>query len=215
VAADASQVTRRRYGAALEQALLDAAWDELRDSGYAGFTIDAVARRAGTSRPVLYRRWPNRARLVLAAIRAHAPSLQLEDFPDTGQLRGDLLAELRLLRDRYDRIGPETMNGLATEVDQGPADALETYSAVTEAIVARAAGRGEIGPHPVPAHVLAVPHAILRHELAIRRHRPTDAELGRIVDDIALPAIQHASRHPAPVSPDEAEQHGPALLPER
>jgi AcrR family transcriptional regulator len=69
VPADASHVTRRRYGAALERALLGAAWEELRESGYAGFTIDAVARRAGTSRPVLYRRWPNRAQLVLAGER--------------------------------------------------------------------------------------------------------------------------------------------------
>jgi AcrR family transcriptional regulator len=202
VLARAGQVPRRRrYGAVLEQALLDAAWDELRETGYAGFTVDAVARRAGTSRPVLYRRWPSRARLVLAAVRAHAPSLQLEDFPDTGRLRGDLLAELRLLRDRYDRIGPEIMTGLATELDQLPADGLEVYSGITEAIVARAASRREIGPHPVPAHVLAVPHAMLRHEVAIRRHRPTDTELARIVDDIALPAIRHASNHPSPAQP--------------
>jgi len=68
---------RRRYGAALEEALLDAAWDELGEIGYAGFTVDAVARRAGTSRPVLYRRWPSRARLVLAAserMRRHCSS---------------------------------------------------------------------------------------------------------------------------------------------
>jgi hypothetical protein len=44
------------------------------------------------------------------------PSLRPGDFPDTGQLRGDLLAELRLMRDRYYRIGPEIMNGLASEL---------------------------------------------------------------------------------------------------
>jgi AcrR family transcriptional regulator len=199
VPADTDHVIhRRRRGAALEEALLDAAWDELCEVGYASFTVDGVARRAGTSRPVLYRRWPNRAQLVLAAIRAHVPSLPPEDFPDTGQLRGDLLAELTLMRDRYYRIGPEIMNGLASELAQLPADVLDALLPITAAIVARAADRGEIGMHPVPAHVLAVPQALLRHELGLLHHRPTDAELARIVDDVTIPAIQHASHHLRP-----------------
>ena len=61
-------------------------------------------------------------------------------------------------------------------------------------IVARAASRGEIGPQPVPPHVLAARHALLRYELALRHHVPTDAELARIVDDITIPAIQPAQR---------------------
>ena len=59
----------RRRGEALESALLDAAWDELQAAGYAGLTFEAVADRAGTSRAVLYRRWRNRADLVVAAAR--------------------------------------------------------------------------------------------------------------------------------------------------
>jgi AcrR family transcriptional regulator len=202
VSADTDRVIRRRRrGAALEEAILDAAWDELRAVGYASFTVDAVARRAGTSRPVLYRRWPNRAQLVLAAIRAHVPSLRPEDFPDTGQLRGDLLAELRLMRDRYYQVGPEIMNGLASELDHLPADVLEILLPITAAIVARAAGRGEIGTHLVPAHVLAVPQALLRHELGLLHRRPTDADLARIVDDITIPALQHASHNRGPSQP--------------
>jgi AcrR family transcriptional regulator len=191
-------IRRRRRGPALEEALLEAAWDELHAAGYASFTIDAVARRAGTSRPVLYRRWPNRAQLVLAAIRAHVPSLRPADFPDTGQLRGDLIAELRVMRDRYYSVGPEIMNGLASELDHLPPDVLDVLLPVTSAIVARAASRGEIGTHPVPAHVLVVPQALLRHDLGLLHHRPTDAELAQIVDDITIPAIQHASRNRGP-----------------
>jgi AcrR family transcriptional regulator len=191
---------RRRYGAALERALLDAAWDELHETGYVGFTMDAVASRAGTSRPVLYRRWPNRAQLVLAAVRAHVPPLRAGDFPDTGQLRSDLLADLRLRRSRYESIRPDIMNGLASELDQPPSGAPDV-SANIAAAVARAAGRDEIGPHPVPAHILDVPHALLRHELAIRHHRPTDAELAQIIDDITIPAIQRASHHPGHSEP--------------
>jgi hypothetical protein len=59
---------RRRRGPALEEALLDAAWTELTERGYDDMTIDAVAVRAGTSRAVLYRRWPNKQELVLATL---------------------------------------------------------------------------------------------------------------------------------------------------
>ena len=65
---------RRRRGDVLERALLDAAWAELEDSGYDDLTIDAVAQRAGTSRAVLYRRWPNKQDLMLAAL-AHQVKL--------------------------------------------------------------------------------------------------------------------------------------------
>jgi AcrR family transcriptional regulator len=51
---------RRRRGTALEDAILDAAWTELIEHGYANLTLESVAKRSGTSRPVLARRWPNR-----------------------------------------------------------------------------------------------------------------------------------------------------------
>ena len=60
---------RRRRGSELEGALLDAAWEELQANGYAGLTYDAVAARAGTSKPALYRRWPTKADLVVATMR--------------------------------------------------------------------------------------------------------------------------------------------------
>jgi AcrR family transcriptional regulator len=72
--------------AALDAALLEAAWDELGEVGYPGFTLDGVAARAGTSRPVLARRWPNRAELVIAAMRHHAPSAVIERAVERGEI---------------------------------------------------------------------------------------------------------------------------------
>lgn len=182
----------RRRGAELEAALLDAAWDELQAVGYADFTIDAVAHRAHTSRPVLYRRWPSRARLAHAAVRAHLPPLTGE-IPDTGALRTDILATLRQLRDRFERVGPAIMAGLATELDELPSDVLAIVPDVLATHLDRAVRRGEIGTRPVPPHVLAVPSALLRHDLVLRRHRPDDADLARLVDDVVLPAVRHAA----------------------
>ena len=73
------QKPQRRRGAALEEALLDAAWSELSERGYDDMTIDAVAVRAGTSRAVLYRRWPNKQELVLAAL---AHEVRKDAVPD-------------------------------------------------------------------------------------------------------------------------------------
>jgi AcrR family transcriptional regulator len=72
----------RRRGAELERAILRAALDELAEAGYAGLTMDRVARRAGTNKNAIYRRWPNRAALGLAAYR----ELVVADnaLPDTG-----------------------------------------------------------------------------------------------------------------------------------
>src|SRR4051812_5544685 len=94
---------QRRRGAALEKALLDAAWAELNDHGYDEFTIDAVAARAATSRAVLYRRWPGKPELVHAAL-VNAVGDHPVAAPDTGSLRGDVIALLRQANRRRARL---------------------------------------------------------------------------------------------------------------
>jgi AcrR family transcriptional regulator len=81
-------------GAALEAAILEAAWAMRIEAGYEGFTFEAVAERAATSRPVISRRWPQRDALLLAAVGQHWQT-HLIDQPDTGNLRDDALAFLR------------------------------------------------------------------------------------------------------------------------
>lgn len=82
----------RRRGAVLEEAILRAAVDELTQSGFAGLTMDKVAARAGTNKNAIYRRWPNRLALGIAAYRQLATTVQP---PDTGDLRSDVLELLR------------------------------------------------------------------------------------------------------------------------
>jgi AcrR family transcriptional regulator len=86
-------VRGRRRGVALEQAVLRAAIDELLAVGYAGLTMDRVAERAGTNKNAIYRRWPSRAALAVAAYRQMSGGgLPL---PDSGSLRDDALVLLR------------------------------------------------------------------------------------------------------------------------
>src|SRR3984957_17041760 len=80
----------RRRGTELESAILDAAWEQLTAEGYEHFTIDAVAARAQTSKPVLYRRWKTREDLLRDTAR-HRGAADAPAIPQTGTLRGDLL----------------------------------------------------------------------------------------------------------------------------
>jgi AcrR family transcriptional regulator len=83
----------RRRGAELEDAILDAAWEQLVAEGYEHFTMETVAARAEASKPVLYRRWKTRDELLRAAVRRQGNE-SARPIPDTGTLRGDVLALL-------------------------------------------------------------------------------------------------------------------------
>ena len=114
-----SPATRRR-GDALERALLDAAWEELTEAGYANMTMDGVAARARTSKPVLYRRWPTRAQLVIAAVRAHLPEVTPAGIRDTGSLRGDLAAALTVASRWYNGPVRPALHGVMADFYSDP-----------------------------------------------------------------------------------------------
>jgi AcrR family transcriptional regulator len=179
---------QRRRGAELEAVLLDAAWDELMESGYTRLTMEAVAARAHTGKQVLYRRWRNRAELVIAAMRHRTGSI-IEDVPDTGSLRGDVLAMLQRMADRWAALGPDILHGLLAEApDLDP----EVYTRMTGAmatIVKQAAERGEIPTADLPDRVLTVPTNLMRHEMLFTRKPIAPSTLTEIVDDVFLPLV--------------------------
>src|SRR5690606_36804593 len=83
----------RRRGEEMERAILRAAAEELSASGYAGMIMDRVARRAGTNKNAIYRRWPNRLALAVDAY-AHMAEVPAPP-PAVGNLRYEPLALLR------------------------------------------------------------------------------------------------------------------------
>jgi AcrR family transcriptional regulator len=191
--ADRPVATRRR-GATLEHALLEAAWQELQESGYAKLTMERVADRAGTSRAVIYRRWRNRPELVIAAMRHRRPVLSGQ-VPDTGTLRGDVLAVLRRASARITEIGPNTVIGMLSDLladeeafeltlDQLLRGGGEVMSSVLE----RAASRGE-GRENISARVARLPLDLLRHELILTHQPPSQDTLEEILDEIFLPLV--------------------------
>ncbi|WP_250027513.1 TetR/AcrR family transcriptional regulator [Paractinoplanes maris] len=186
----------RRRGAELEDAILDAAWEVLVEQGYPGFTYEAVAARAGTSRPVLYRRWPQRDDLLLATFTKYWWSQPIE-VPDTGTFRDDAIGFLRnadaarshlftllsvQLMDYFRDTGSSFSELRDKLRGQGRPNSLET-------IVARAVARGELPDHPRPARVINVPFDLLRHDMLMTMRPVPDEAIIEIVDEIWLPLL--------------------------
>jgi AcrR family transcriptional regulator len=76
----------------IDVAVLRATFGLLGETGYADLTVDAIARRAGTSKPAIYRRWPGKAHVVHEAVFPVGAETEL---PDTGSLTGDVREMVR------------------------------------------------------------------------------------------------------------------------
>ena len=186
----------RRRGAALEKALLDAAWAELAAHGYAGFTMDAVVRRAGTSPPVLYRRWSDRDSLVRATI-AHTLRKHVLEVPDTGSLREDVLTLMREINATRLQLVTVVSVYLASYHQQtgaNPSDLLDPSTTgrkeAVDVLFDRALDRGEIKPDHLTERIKSLPFDLLRHEFLTTFAPAPDHVLVEIIDTIFLPLVR-------------------------
>lgn len=186
----------RRRGAALEQALLDAAWDELTAGGYARFTMDAVVKRAGTSPPVLYRRWSDRADLVRDTL-IHVLRENVLEVPDTGSLREDVLTLLRQINATRARLVTVMSVYLASyhlETGTSPTELLDPADTdrrqAVDAIFDRAVDRGEAKAERLTDRIKALPFDLLRHEILTTYAPAPDHVLEEIVDTVFLPLVR-------------------------
>jgi AcrR family transcriptional regulator len=188
---------QRRRGPELEAALLDAAWDELVEVGYAKLTMESVAARASTGIAVLYRRWANKDQLVLAALEHYRNSHQV-DIPDTGTLRGDLLAALTGMGEAraafFAIAAAAAFSGLLAATGLTPGQVRDRFLgdqglARVRAIYQRAHDRGEIDLERVPAAVLSMPFDLVRNDLLMDLKPLRPARIQSIVDELFLPLV--------------------------
>jgi AcrR family transcriptional regulator len=192
------QPAHRRRGAALEGELLAAAWEVLRENGYAGFTLEAVAKQAGTSRPVIARRWTSRHDLVKAAI-AHAAATRPVPVPDTGSLRGDLIAYMREINatrlDFAAMLGVQ-FGGYYQETGETLSDLIDVMlggqGSVVHKIFAAATGRGEADPGRLTPRIRSLPVDLLRNEVLTTLQPMPDDDIDEIIDTIILPLVRPA-----------------------
>lgn len=186
----------RRRGAELEQAILDAAWEQLIAEGYEHFTIDTVAARARTSKPVLYRRWKTRDDLLRATVR-HVGAASAPSIPDTGTLRGDLLALLAnansTTRNPVAALVSSMLGSYYNQTGPTPAELREAFlsqrGSAVEQVVNRAVERGEVDQARLTPRIIALPFDLFRNEMMMTLKPVPDHVLRQIVDDIFIPLV--------------------------
>lgn len=197
----------RRRGQVLEEAIQLAAWRELLETGYTNMSMESVATRAGTNKSVLYRRWSDKSELVIAALRKYFFPKITNEIPNTGTLRGDVIAYLHERMGPLKTIGAETIRGLIMEPMvwrmviasmpqiQKPRSENKMTAAMA-AILKNAELRGEIRLEKLTPRIVSLPPALLQYELMSKLEPVSDEAIEEIVDDIFLPLIRAAQQKP-------------------
>jgi AcrR family transcriptional regulator len=200
----AQRTRQRRRGQELEVALLDAAWDELVEAGFARLTMESVAARARTGVAVLYRRWPRKDDLVLAAIQHYSTTNSVE-VPDTGSLRGDMIALLSSASGTqvsFVAVVSAAFSGLLASSGMTPAEVREKLisgrTLQSSEVYRRAHARGEINLDRIPHAVLTMPFDLMRHDMLMTYKPIPDERIREIVDDLFLPLVAASQAAPAP-----------------
>jgi AcrR family transcriptional regulator len=186
----------RPLDASRDADILNAALDVLSEAGYDGMTVDMVAARAKAGKATLYRRWPSKTELVVDAVACMKQSdIDYSNLPDTGTLRGDLVAMIRPPSIQENEKKLKVMAGVVSLLARNP----ELADAVNQAIVAprmklnlffmkRAIERGEI-PADTDIHTLALISPSMVSYQTLMLQKPVDREfLLRIIDCVVLPA---------------------------
>ncbi|MBF4573876.1 TetR/AcrR family transcriptional regulator [Herbiconiux sp. VKM Ac-1786] len=187
----------RRRDHSRDPEILDAAIEVLAEEGYDGMTMEMVAARAKAGKATLYRRWPSKGELVVDAVACmKSRDLDVDNLPDTGTLRGDLVAMIkpRTLEEADRKM--QVMAGLMSVLSRSP----ELVDAINSAIVApraevnrrlleRAIARGEISAEVDIATIALVAPSMTAYRLLVTQ-RPVDREyLLSIIDGVVLPAV--------------------------
>jgi AcrR family transcriptional regulator len=189
-----------------DQAILAAAAEILAERGLGGMSIEEVASRAGVGKATIYRRWASRGALALDAFLVEFRSQQ--PLPQTGSLRGDLLAALRAWIRSVTRtsVGP-TLASLIAEAQRDPELAAAWRERVVERLrsqhrimLDRAVERGEIPADTDYEVVLDLLFGAAYHRL-LQGHQPLTDKFARQVVDLVVAAIEQ------PGQPGQPGQH--------
>jgi AcrR family transcriptional regulator len=188
----------RNLDPARESAILDAALELLTQVGYDRMTIDEVARRARASKATIYRRWPNKAAMVAAVL--HRMAMDYPPLPDTGTLRGDLLAGMRIFCRVVERKHA-VVAGLTTAVHADAELGRLLHENVVDSgfeevtrLLDRAVARGELPAARFdPGPVLEVCEALVWHRLLLTDAPLDEAFVTRTVDAVVLPLLRARS----------------------
>ncbi|MFE0512539.1 TetR/AcrR family transcriptional regulator [Streptomyces sp. NPDC058964] len=196
-AASAQTASLRRRGAVLERAILDAALEQLSTVGWKGLTMEGVAAGAQTGKAAVYRRWPSKEDLVADALQAGLP--RLEEAPDLGAVREDLLAlcrqarramfsrpgfALRAVIHECDHLQAERFHGVIVE------GVVEPTIKLLREVITRGIERGEVRPDAANGYVFDAIPAMMMYRSKMCGSEWSDRDLEEMIDELMLPLLR-------------------------
>jgi AcrR family transcriptional regulator len=176
-----------------ETELLDVTLQLLQEHGYDRLTVDAVAAMARASKATVYRRWPSKAELVLAAFIEGVRQVAVP--PETGTLRGDLLHMGEVVCQQGQQHA-STIRAVLVEVSRSPAlndvmqrQFVEQRKALMDHILQQAVDRGEINRTAMSDELWdLLPHYLIFRSIFPGRP-PTPHTVQALVDEVVIPRL--------------------------
>jgi len=170
----------------IDAAVLRACLAVLEDDGYGRLTVEEVARRAATTKPAIYRRWPSRQHLVLAALGRRLGEVPV---PDTGCTLCDLDECMKVFLAAFDRLPPGVIGPLLADCAGDPelhkafmTTLFDPPRAAVRQTLARAHARGDLRDDVDRELVLDLLGSLV-HYRVLFAHAPTsDLEIERAVE---------------------------------
>lgn len=176
----------------MHRAIIDATLRLLHNVRYPALTIESVAAEAGVGKATVYRWWPSKGALVAEAMSSQ---LVVEDPPETGDLRADLIAAVAISMANYLRPpGEDLVHGLASDLSDDPAllaafreDFIFPRRQVVTRLIDQAVERGELPPSCDPDLVMDMWAGALYYR-GLFKHVPwTDDLPTQLVDAVLGP----------------------------
>jgi AcrR family transcriptional regulator len=176
-----------------ETELLEVTLQLLQEHGYDRLTLDAVAARARASKATVYRRWPSKAELVLAAFIEGCR--QVAVHPDTGTLRGDLLHMGRVISQQtHEQAG--IIRAVLVEISRHPGlhDAMQNQfldqrKALIQEVLRDAVLRGEIDAAAISDELWDLLPGYLIFRSIMPNRPPTEDTVEALVDEVIIPSL--------------------------
>ena len=188
----------RRRGTALDDAILQATIAEIDHHGYSDLSIERVAERARASKASVYRRWPSKVALVLAAVHHQLPDTAAA--PDTGSLRGDLLALFLGAARQLSGPAGVAIRGMLGDALRAPElhAELRRYTrgrsiTALRDVLRRAGQRGDLTPESITPRQLETGMSVLRFHFLVHGAPIPDTVVVEIVDEVVLPLFRAAA----------------------
>jgi AcrR family transcriptional regulator len=167
-------------------AVLAAAVELLAEGGIRSATVQAVADRAGVNKTTVYRHWPDPHGLVVEALEGLSYG---EGVPDTGTVRGDLVAMFTGLAAAmqappWDRLLPSVIEAAAhdDEFRQRHGQLTRSRRSRAASAVERGIARGELAASIDAEGVVEMIAGPLYYRLLMTHEKVDDDTVGVLVD---------------------------------